>query len=184
MPSDDHKLVEARSYKFCPWCGTPLVTGQTDGRQRWRCPKCDFIWYHNPIPAAGAIIENEGKILLVKRKFPPRVGDWCFPAGFMEYEESPVECCIRELKEETGLDIRVTRLFWNYAGHDDPRSHAMLVLYLAEISGGILMPGDDAMEVKYFDIFETPDNIAFQAHREAIRDYRRYKESGLFPGEE
>jgi 8-oxo-dGTP diphosphatase len=184
MPNDDHKLVKARVYRFCPWCGADLVARECDGRERRRCPKCDFIWYHNPIPAAGAIIEKDNRILLVKRKFPPRVGDWCFPAGFMEYEESPTECCIRELKEETGLDIGITRLFWNYAGHDDPRSHAILILYLAEIRGGILTAGDDAIEVEYFDIYSTPENIAFQAHREAIVDYRRYKETGLFPGEQ
>ena len=183
MPHDGHKLVKAREYKFCPWCGKTLITSQTDGRQRLRCPNCDFIWYHNPIPAAGAIIEKDGKILLVKRKFPPRVGDWCFPAGFMEYEESPVECCIREIKEETGLDINISRMFWNYAGHDDPRSHAMLALYLAEVTGGNLVAGDDAIEVEYFDIFHTPENIAFQAHKEAIDDYCRYKETGIFPGQ-
>jgi 8-oxo-dGTP diphosphatase len=183
IQGDDHKLVKARPYKYCPWCASPLATRHCDGRERLYCPNCDFIWYHNPIPAAGAIIEQDGQILLVKRKFEPRIGDWCFPAGFMEYDESPVECCVRELKEETGLDIRITRLFWNYAGHDDPRAHAILALYLAEIDGGMLCAGDDAIEVRYFDLYKTPPNIAFQTHREAIDDYRRYKETGLFPGE-
>jgi ADP-ribose pyrophosphatase YjhB (NUDIX family) len=178
-----HKLIEARRYRYCPWCASPLESRDFDGRQRLSCPSCNFIWYRNPIPAAGAILERDRRVLLVKRKFPPRIGYWCFPAGFMEYNESPVECCRREVQEETGLQIKIGRLFWNYAGHDDPRSNAVLAMYLAEIVGGELAPGDDAAEVRFFDLDKIPSNIAFQAHRDAIVDYRRFVESGLFPGE-
>ncbi len=101
----------------------------------------------------------------------------------MEYDESPVECCVREIKEETGLEIKVTRLFWNYSGHDDPRSNAMLAMYLAEEIGGNSTAGDDAIELEFFHIDKTPANIAFQAHREAIADYRRFMKTGLFPSE-
>jgi 8-oxo-dGTP diphosphatase len=183
VSSEEHKLVKARLYKFCPWCASTLVRKRLDGRERSVCPNCDFIWYRNPIPAAGAILHRDDGILLVKRKFPPRVGDWCFPAGFMEYAETPVECCIRELKEETGLDIKIRGLFRNYAGHDDPRSNAVLIMYLAEIVGGELAAGDDALEVEFFDLNNIPSNIAFQAHRDAIADYRRYLETGRLPEE-
>lgn len=179
---EEHKLVKARHFSYCPWCATELVIKITDGRERLRCPACDFIWYRNPIPAAGAIIQRDGNVLLVKRKYPPRVGDWCFPAGFMEYDESPVECCLRELLEETGLEIDITGLFWVYAGHDDPRSNAVLILYLAEIVGGKLTAGDDALEVEFFHPSEAPANIAFQAHREALSDYIRFRKTGLPPG--
>jgi 8-oxo-dGTP diphosphatase len=179
--AEEHILIEARRYKFCPWCASALVEKEHDGRARLICPNCDFVWYHNPIPAAGAIIYRDGKILLVKRKYPPRIGDWTFPAGFMEYDESPVDCCIREIKEETGLDIKVTRLFWNYAGHDDPRSNAVLALYIAEIIGGIITPGDDAAEVKFFTLDKTPSNIAFKSHKDAIVDFKEYLNIGKFP---
>jgi ADP-ribose pyrophosphatase YjhB (NUDIX family) len=99
----------------------------------------------------------------------------------MEYEESPVACCIRELKEETGYNIAITRLFWNYSGHDDPRSNAVLMLYLADIVGGHPVAGDDAFEVRFFDLDKTPGNIAFQAHRDAIADFRKYQITGEFP---
>lgn len=180
---DEHKLIRARPYTFCPWCASSLVLKVADSRGRLRCPNCDFIWYRNPIPAAGAILNRDGRILLVKRKYPPRVGDWCFPAGFMEYDESPIECCLREIREETGLDIAISRLFWVYAGHDDPRSNAVLILYLADIVGGEPAPGDDAIEIDFVDINKVPPNIAFQAHRDAISDYRRYLETGRLPGE-
>jgi hypothetical protein len=56
-------------------------------------------------------------------------------------------------------------------------------MYLGEIVGGELMAGDDAVEVKFFKLDKIPSNIAFQAHREAIADYKHYLETGHFPGE-
>jgi ADP-ribose pyrophosphatase YjhB (NUDIX family) len=99
----------------------------------------------------------------------------------MEYNESPVECCIREIEEETGLNIEITRLFWNYKGGDDPRSMVVLILYLAHIIEGELRPGDDAMEVNFFGLDDLPVNIAFSAHRKAIADYRVFLSSGQLP---
>jgi 8-oxo-dGTP diphosphatase len=178
---DDHKLVEAKDYKFCPWCGSNLEPRQMDGRERMACVSCDFVWYKNPIPATGAIILSGSRLLLVKRKYPPGVGDWCIPAGFMEYNESPVECCMREIKEETGLGIEIGKLFWNYRAGDDPRSMVVLILYLANVINGDLVPGDDAEECRYFDLDNLPSNIAFSAHRRAIKDLRIYLEKGVLP---
>lgn len=178
---EEHRLIEARDFRYCPWCASFLETRRLDGKMRLACTSCEYIWYKNPIPAAGAIIVKENRLLLVKRKYPPGVGDWCIPAGFMEYDESAVKCCIREVKEETGLDIKIQRLFWNYKGGDDPRSMVVLILYLAEVIDGDLRPGDDAMETKYFDLDHLPANIAFSAHRKAIEDLKTYLKTGGLP---
>lgn len=178
---DEHKLIEAKDFKYCPWCASLLESRRLDGKMRPACTSCEYIWYKNPIPAAGAIIVKDNRLLLVKRKYPPAVGDWCIPAGFMEYNESAVKCCIREVKEETGLDIQIERLFWNYKAGDDPRSMVVLILYLADVVDGDLKPGDDAEETEYFDINNLPSNIAFSAHRKAIRDLRIYLDTGKFP---
>jgi len=178
---EEHKLVVGRVSIFCPWCSTKLVDENIDGKDRKRCPECDFIYYRNPIPAAGAILESDGKILMVRRKYPPYIGDWCFPAGFMEYDESPSRCCIREVAEETGLNLRLTGLFKIYSGNDDPRSRAVLILYLADIISGKPTPGDDASEIRFFNIDKPPDNIAFESHKRAFRDYCKFKETGRLP---
>ncbi|MCD6163668.1 MAG: NUDIX hydrolase [candidate division Zixibacteria bacterium] len=181
LPENEHKLVISKEFSYCPWCSTKLIDSHIDGKNRKRCPNCDFIYYRNPIPAAGAIIEDDGKILLVKRKYPPYVGDWCFPAGFMEYGESPSQCCIREVAEETGLKIELTSSFKIYSGDDDPRYKAVLVLYIAEIIGGDFKPGDDASELQYFPFDSPPENIAFESHVRAFADYIRYKNNGRLP---
>jgi 8-oxo-dGTP diphosphatase len=170
-----------KEFTYCPWCNTKLVEAEIDGKIRRHCPNCDFINYRNPIPAAGAIIDNGLGLLLVKRKYTPYIGDWCFPAGFMEYGESPQHCCIRELKEETGLDIKIEKLFNVYAGQDDPRTRAVLILYLANTDGSAPIPGDDALEARYFDFESLPSNVAFASHRQAIKEYLEYKKTSRFP---
>ncbi len=162
-------------YRFCPRCGRELEKRLIDGRQRLRCPEknCDFIYYHNPIPAAGAVIVEDGKILMVKRSVMPRKGWWCLPAGFMEWSEHPTQTAVRELKEETGLDVELKSLFEIYSGEDDPRMNAVLILYLASINGGQLKAGDDAMDVKFFGLDELPEKIAFLSHRQALADYKQ-----------
>jgi len=177
----DHTFPEARDFQYCPSCGQKLVEGDIDGRTRLHCPSCQYIWYKNPVPAAGAIIFRDDKLLLVKRKYEPRAGDWCLPAGFQEYDESPLECCIREVKEETGLEIKIDRLFWNYKAGDDPRTMVVLILYLADIVDGVLEPGDDAVEAKFFPLSEIPSNIAFKAHRMAISHLKNFLSRGELP---
>ena len=163
--------------RFCPLCGTRLVLRDEHGTRRRTCPKCGFIYYRNPVPAAGVLLHDRGRVLLVKRAYDPRAGRWCLPAGFMEYGETPRHCALRELREETGLRARLGDLFGVYAGFDDPRVRAILVLYLATPLGGKLKPGDDAIEARFFPLGRPPRNIAFQAHRQALRELAAHLET-------
>ncbi len=160
-------------FKFCPRCGEPLERKYIDHSDRMRCSNknCDYIYYHNPIPAAGAIVIEQEKILLVKRAVMPKVGWWCIPAGFMEWSEHPTQTAVREIQEETGLEVELKSLFEVYSGEDDPRMNAVLILYLAKKIGGKLTAADDAQDVRFFGFDEIPDNIAFISHRQAIKDY-------------
>ena len=158
------------SYKYCPLCAQPLVLSEHDHRQRKVCLSCGFVDYHNPAPAAGAIIVRDSKLLLVKRAADPYKDCWCIPAGFMEWDESPEACTCREIKEETGLEIVTTKLFRVYSGTDDPRTNAVLILFFCKLIGGEAIAGDDASEISFYGKAEIPANIAFVAHRQAIRD--------------
>jgi len=118
------------------------------------------------------LVVEEGRILLVKRRYAPREGAWCLPAGFMEAGEHPEASAVREAHEETGLRVRLTGLFGVYAGFDDPRVRAVLILYTAERDGGELVAGDDALEAAFFPLDSPPDDLAFEAHRQAIGELR------------
>jgi 8-oxo-dGTP diphosphatase len=141
---------------------------QEHGMLRPTCPSCGYIWYRNPVPAAGVILVRGLAVLLVKRKFDPRAGTWCLPAGFMEAGETPEQTAVRELQEETGLIAQPTGLFGVYAGFDDPRVRTILLLYTGRITGGEERAGDDAIELGWFPLEALPADLSFASHRQAL----------------
>jgi len=162
------------SYKHCPVCGEALVEKEMDGRERLVCSQCAFVFYQNPAPAAGVILIEDDQMLWVQRKFEPRKGGWTFPAGFLEYDEHIETCAVRETLEETGLHVELDRLFNAYMAMDDPRTQVVLLLYLARRTGGVLLPGDDAVDAKFFPIDDPPRDIAFRAHELALAEIRSH----------
>ncbi len=142
-----------------------------DGHERLVCRACGFVFYQNPAPAAGVALIEDDRVLWVQRKFDPRKELWTLPAGFVEYDEHVAECAVRETKEETGLDVELSRLLGTYMALDDPRTRVVLIIYLARRCGGKLVAGDDAADARFFSVDEPPP-IAFRAHEEALSDIR------------
>ncbi len=139
-----------------------------EGRKRLYCSRCGKIYYENPTPVVAIIArDNEGKILLIKRKIEPRKGEWALPSGFMEIEETPIEAALRELAEETGLKGKSKRLIGVYPNNSEIHGFLVAIIYEAEIVGGELCAGDDAEEAEFFAVSQLPV-LAFQSHREAL----------------
>lgn len=116
--------------------------------------------------AVVVAVIDDGKILLTKRE---DFEVWCLPGGGVEEGESLAEGAIREAKEETGLDVRLTRLIGIYSQlggmHD---VHA--VLYEARPIGGVLcIQPHETIEVAYFPFDQLPDELLF-GHEKRIRD--------------
>ena len=144
-----------------------------DDHVRAVCDRCGYVAYRNPAPAAGVVLVESGSVLLVQRKFEPRAGMWTLPAGFVEYDEHVEACAVRETKEETNLDVVLDGLFGAYMAMDDPRVRVVLLLYLCRRVGGELRAGDDASDARFFPLNQTPKEIAFKAHEQALEDLRR-----------
>ena len=156
-----------RDYRFCPLCGTPLRSGEIDGKRRGYCPQCGFIAYKNPLPSVGAIGIMAGRILLVKRGREPGKGSWAPPSGFVEAGETPEEACLRELKEETGMEGMIKRLLGVYLERTRVYGEVLVIVYLVEITGGELQPGDDAADTRFFSKDEQPE-LHFDCFRKAL----------------
>ena len=158
--------------KFCPHCAGQLAPKMIDKRERLVCQECGFIFYINPKVAAGALIEVKGRVVLVRRGIEPRAGYWALPSGFAEYGETIEETAIRECREETGLKIELDDILGVYSVNSDFYGHLVLVLYSAHVVSGELIAGDDASEAGLFAPAELPTDMAFQAHCQALRDWR------------
>lgn len=168
-----------REKRFCPYCGHGLTWKVIENRKRLFCPSCQVPLYENPIPATAAVFFNGNQeVLLVRRKVEPKKGMWCLPGGFVELEETPQACCLRELKEETNLGGTIDRLLGVYLSENPVYKSVLVIGYLLNQVRGRIKPGDDSEEVKYFSRSRFPP-IAFMSHRALIDDgYRVLVMSG------
>jgi 8-oxo-dGTP diphosphatase len=159
--------------RFCPHCAGRLAAQMIDEKERLVCQECGFIFYLNPKVAAGALIEDAGRVVLVRRGVEPQAGRWALPSGFAEYGETIEETAIRECREETGLEIVLDRLLGVCSVNSGFYGYLILVLYSAHVVGGEIVAGDDATEAGFFAPDELPRDLAFGAHRQALRDWKK-----------
>lgn len=154
-------------FNFCPKCGSKLVTKKVRTHQRLVCNNCSFVFYQNPKPAVGVFIVDNKKVLLAKRAIDPLKGYWDSVGGFVEEGESPQETALRETKEETRLDIKVTEVLG--VGKDKYASQETTVIgLLAKIVRGRPDPHDDVSELKWFSLDRLPENIAFESNKKTL----------------
>ena len=166
-------------YKFCPQCGGKLARRYIaqEHHDRLICTECDYIFYLNPKPTAAVVIQQDNKILFVKRKYEPQKGAWSLPAGFVEYDESVHQAGVREVREETNLTIKIKRLLDVHSSFENPDKHVLVVGFEGELIDGELKAGDDAEDVRFFDIDNLPENIAWHCHLHFVNKVIRKKDS-------
>ena len=102
------------------------------------------------IPCVGAIIKDPGgRLLLIKRGHAPQAGRWSLPGGRVEPGETDQQAVIREIREETGLEIRCDRLVGSVQRLSPPDAVLDIRDYAATVTGGLLSAGDDAADVRW-----------------------------------
>ena len=114
-----------------------------------------------PMVGVGVVVLGAEGVLLIKRGKPPRQGSWSLPGGGQKLGETIEECALREVQEETGLQVSLTGLIdvVNSIQPDDNtriRYHYTLIDFAACVDGGTLKPGDDAVDARWF----TPQEVA------------------------
>ena len=109
-----------------------------------------------PLLTVDALIIYDGELVLIKRKNPPYKGQFALPGGFVDIGETVEQATIREAKEETGLDINITRLLGVYSDPlRDPRGHTISICFMA-YGEGDLRASSDAEDVKLFNLYDLP----------------------------
>lgn len=157
---------------YCPRCGAQLERRFTEGRDRDVCAACGFVFYRNPVPAVGVVVAQDGNVVMIRRKYPPRAGYWALPAGYMELGESAEEAAIRECHEETGLLVQIDHLLGVYSFGEGEES-GLVIIYAATALGGELRAEDDAIEAGAFPLDALPSPMAFRTHLQALDRWRR-----------
>lgn len=109
------------------------------------------------------VVTGDRRILLVKHRKGSRQY-WVLPGGRLEYGETFQECAVRELKEETGLDIKVGRMIYMSEAIAPDRSRHIVNIYLtAEVAGGTLQLGSEPVlaGVDYVPLEELEDSTLY-----------------------
>jgi ADP-ribose pyrophosphatase YjhB (NUDIX family) len=120
----------------------------------------------------GARVLDGARVLLVRRTVDPGRGRWCLPAGYLDPGEHPERTAVREVLEETGLEVRITDLAGVFHTPPPPfgkQGATLFVLYDAERTGGRLAAGDDADQAGFFDADSLPE-LAFESTRTAVAE--------------
>lgn len=158
-------------FKYCPRCATPLEiqpVAYDNNREHPVCPNCHFVVWDDPKVAALTLIEWESGLLLGKRRERPGLGRWSFPSGFVDRGEAVEDAALRETREETGLDVKLTGLVGVYSATGNP---VIVIAYAAEVTGGTLKADDDLEELRSFDPDHLPE-MAFAHDTRIVRDWR------------
>jgi len=137
-------------------------------RARRVCPECGYIHYKQLKVGVGAYIEKDGRLLLLQRTHEPFTRHWNLPAGYVEVDESPAQAVVREVEEETGLQVEVKGLRDVFFFSDDPRGNGILIVYECIETGGNLSESPEGILPTYFKSDVIPGDLAGGGHDQAI----------------
>lgn len=133
--------------------------------------------FETPALAVDVIVEIEGKVVLIERKYPPH--GWALPGGMVDIGEKLENAAIRELKEETGLDVTLEALLSVYSDPKrDERRHVVSAVFVGQAEG-VPCAADDAKNAGLFGLDELP-TLAFD-HKDILEDYATFRKKGTFP---
>lgn len=126
----------------------------------------------------GVIIAQDDKLLLSRRAIDPGKGLWSFPSGYVDLGESPAAAAVREVKEETGYDVRLNGLVGIYAS---PGRQVVLIVYTGEVVGGAPVRSDEVEEIGLFHADALPP-LAFEHDEDIVADWLSFRSDGVSRG--
>ena len=162
-------------FAFCPRCSSDRL--DPHDKNAVRCLACGYTYYHNCAAAVAAIVEMDGRILLVKRAYDPQKGLFDLPGGFVDYGESLETAIAREVREECGIDVTDVRYFGSY-----PNTYSYLDVTYFSADAFFFCKAVDARalrvsgEASEFTVVEPKAidmrTIAFESVRNVLKRYR------------
>ena len=166
-----------QKFAFCPVCGSKHFV--VNNFKSKRCQDCGFTYYANPCSATAAFIVNDNdEMLVVRRAKEPAKGTLDLPGGFVDMYETVEEGMIREIKEETGLDVQDIRYLFsspNVYEYSGMGIHTLDMDFLVCVHGDpdilktTIRAADDAAEALWIPISDiNPDEFGLTSIRNAV----------------
>ena len=187
--------TEQSLFRYCPLCGGEMKREKEGRFLRSVCGSCGYVQYRNPIVGVAAVIEEdevirvigeeailkatghptapgEGRVLLARRAVTYR-GCYCFPCGYVEYDEEIREALVREIEEETGLIVEPGRIVAAYSNFHEPDKQNVGIWFRARPLGGVLRAGDDVDALLFAPVPDPGVVLAFPTDARVLVDLSR-----------
>ncbi len=127
------------------------------------------------IDVRAAIINDEGKILLVKEVMDKK---WAMPGGWADVGDIPSEVAIRETKEESGYDVKPKKVIGVYDANRSGRPleffHAFKIIFLCDLLGGEAKTSEETEDVAFFNIDELPQLSQNRTNEKHINELKKH----------
>ena len=162
-------------FSHCPVCGSANFL--INDEKSKRCADCGYVYYLNPSSANAAIVINEhGELLVERRGREPQKGLLDLPGGFADIGETAEQGVIREVQEETGLEVTEARYLFSfpntylYSGLVVPTLDLFFRCQVNDLS--TLRADDDAAEVLWIPLVQVrAEDFAFESIRHGVAEF-------------
>ena len=157
---------------FCHRCAARLLVERVESQPRRRCPSCGQVVYRNPAVGVAVVLRDGPRVLLGRRARGRYAGRWCVPCGYVEWDEEVRAAARRELREETGLEVRVGDVLAVHSNFHDRARQTVGIWFAGDVVGGTAVPGDDLDALAYLPL-DAPPPLAFPTDAEVLATLRR-----------
>lgn len=129
--------------------------------------------YNSRHMVVNGIVEYEGKILLIQRGIEPGYGKWALPGGYLDWDESIEEGVIREVREETGLNVQVQR-FFGFFDSTKRNFQNVAFVYILKVIGSteLKLQTEEIIDAGWYTLDSLPAEVAFD-HNVMLAEYKK-----------